>query len=148
MIAATLVAMALAGPASADTVVTLGDRPTVVAFVGAELGEVMFSADWAGVVGALKPGLDAARAGLEAMGVAVREVYGAQVTLRARGAEWALEPSPATLLSGYYLWAPDRPRYVCRGARSGPDLLELVGAFVAGSGADDPRDLPGCVRTG
>ena len=32
---ALVLAAVLAGPSAADTVVTLGDRPTVVAFVGA-----------------------------------------------------------------------------------------------------------------
>lgn len=148
MIAAALLGLALAGPIAADTVLTLGDRPTVVAFVGAELGEVMFSADWAGVVGALKPSLDAARVGLEALGVTVREVYAAEVTLRSRGVEWGLEPSPATLLSGYYLWAPDGPSYVCRGPRGEAELLGLVGTFLESRRSERPADLPGCVTGG
>ena len=141
MIAAALLVL---GMARADTVLNLGDRPTVVAFVGAEQQEIMYSADWARVLYAFKPELDAARPALEMLPVVVREVYSPTILFRSRGREWHLEPDPASLLSGYYLWSPEGPRYLCRGAMKKDALLSTVTAFLGQVRSGTDGELAGC----
>ena len=141
MIAAALLLLGMARP---DTVLDLGNQPSVIAFIGAEQGEVMYSGDWAQVLYAFKTELDAARPELAKLPVVVREVYAPILLLRSGGQEWRLDPDPATLLSGYYLWSPQGPRYLCRGAMKKDALLDTVAAFLVHVRAATVGDLAGC----
>ena len=140
-----LLAAGLSG-ARADTALTLGDTPTVVAFVGAEQAEILFSADWAPIFSGFKPGLDAARSDLEKLRVVVREVYAPSIPFRFGEREWRLEPEPSALLAGYYLWSPEGPSYLCRGAMKKDDLVRTVMTFLAHVRDRVTDPMAGCER--
>jgi hypothetical protein len=144
-----LLLLAAAAPAErADTTLTLGDRPTVVAFLGADQGEIMYSADWARVLTEFKPQLESARPALAALQIVLREVYSPTILFRARGQEWSLEPTPAALLAGYYLWSPAGPRYLCRGAMKEAELVETVRDFLEQIAKGGAGELDRCERAG
>ena len=140
-------ALAAAPPTPrADTTITLGDQPVVIAFLGADMGEVMYSADWARLLATIKPGLDAARPELTKLPVVVREVYAPGVLLRSRGREWAMAPAPSKVLVGYYLWAPDGPAYVCAGGLPAGPLVALVERYLAERAKPAPEMPSACER--
>jgi hypothetical protein len=143
--AAALLLLATALP---DTTLTLGNRPTMVAFLGADQGEIMYSADWAKVLTTFKPELEAARNTVTALGVVVREVYSPTIVFRGNDMEWSLDPTPASLLAGYYLWSSDGPRFLCRGAMNANELVETAMAFLDQVREREDGEIARCERVG
>jgi hypothetical protein len=143
--AAALLLLATAFP---DTTLTLGNRPTVVAFLGAEQSEIMFSADWARVLTDFKPELDAARPTLEGLTLVVREVYSPGIVFRGSGMEWSLGPTPASLVAGYYFWSPDGPRFLCRGAMKADELIQTSLDFLEQVRQREDGEIARCERAG
>jgi hypothetical protein len=141
------VLMVLANGASAtppDTVVVLGNLPTVVAFVGATKTEVMYSSDWSVIVADFRMHLDDARAGLEQLPVVLLEVFSPSVRFRARGQEWPMMPGADVLLVGYFIWSPQGQQYICRGAISAVDLVDIVTRYLEQPSGLRGAELNGC----
>jgi hypothetical protein len=148
MIATLLFLAAAASAERADTTLTLGNRPTVVAFLGADQGEIMYSADWARLLTEFKPELEAARPTLLGLQVVVREVYSPAIVFRANDLEWSLGPTPASLLAGYYLWSPTGPRFLCRGTMKADELIQTVLDFLEQVREREDGEITRCERAG
>ncbi len=129
----------------ADTTLTLGTRPAIVAFFGLPMSAADADPDVGMVVGDLHFFLKDARPALEQLGLDVHEVYETAIRLRTPDREWDLAMQGG-LPVGYYLWAPKGPAYVCRGVRRDVDLLAIVGVYLDEVQKGAPSKLPQCDR--
>ena len=127
----------------ADTTLTLGNRPAVVAFFGLPMSAADGDPDVAQVVADLHFFLKDAVAALDSLGVDVHEVYEEAVRLRTPDREWDISMKSG-LPVGYYLWAPKGPAYVCRGVRQDKDLLAIVGVYLEEVQKGEPSKLSQC----
>lgn len=130
-----------------DTVVTLGTGPTLVAFVGASRMEVMYSADWSAILTGFLTRMGEVRPDLERLPIAIEDVYATSITFRSGSREWRMSPAPDSLLVGYYLWAPDGPRYICTGDLTGAELLATVAGYLARVRTPSADPVDGCDPT-
>lgn len=144
MMLAALSLLVLAGP-SADTTLTLADRPAVVAFFGIPLEVADADPDIGQALADLHYFLREAAPGLDSLSVETHEVYEEVVRVRADGREWDL-PVRAGPGLGYLFWSPKAPAYVCRGVRRAPDLLALVRLYLEEARKGVPASLGQCER--
>ena len=135
---------ALAG-APADTTLTLGTKPVMIAFFGVPAALMEQEPMLETVLADFQYSLGRARAQIEGMQVEVLEIYDQVIDLRTADGPVSV-PVQAGLPVGYYFWAPGQPAVICRGVRVDPDIVTGVRVFLEDVRSGAEESLKRCER--
>jgi hypothetical protein len=135
---------ALAG-APADTTLTLGTRPTLVAFFGVSAAMLEQEPMLEQVLTDFQFSLERARPEIEGLQVDVHEIYDQVIELRTGDGALSV-PVTQGLPVGYYFWAPGQPAVICRGVRVDSDVVTGARVFLEDVRGGTAEMLKRCER--
>jgi hypothetical protein len=132
-------------PVPADTTLTLGPRPTLIAFFGVPAALMQQEPMLEQVLADFQYSLTRARPVIEGLEFDVHEIYGQVIDLRTGDGPVSV-PVTAGLPVGYYFWAPGQPAVICRGVRVDPDIVTGARVFLEDVRNGTEESLKRCER--